>query len=113
MRKVESGSTETRPFRTGFSTGLLDARRELLDEVVDAPVLLDQLRDLRSRVDDRCVVASTELLADLGQRAVRELAAQVHGDLPWIHDRLGATVACELVHGDPEALDDLLLDPLD
>src|SRR5205085_9043714 len=75
------------------SRGLLDPRGELLDEVVDAAVFLDQLRDLRGRVDHGRVVAAAELLPDLGERAVRELAAQVHRDLARVDDRLRATVA--------------------
>ena len=57
-----------------LSTGLLDARRQLLHQVVDVPVFLDELGDLRGRVDDGRVVAPAELLADLRQRAVGELA---------------------------------------
>src|SRR5215207_905585 len=75
-------------FTQHFLPGLFDARRELLNQVVDTPVLLDQLRDLRRRVDDGGVVAAPELLSDLGQGAVRELAAEVHRHLPRIDDRL-------------------------
>src|SRR5918996_4633261 len=73
--------------------GLFDPRRELLDEVVDAPVFLDQLGDLGRGVDDGRVVAPAELLADLRKRAVRELAAQVHRHLPGVDDRLRPAVA--------------------
>src|SRR5918995_2123884 len=91
--------------------GLFDPRRELLDEVVDAPVFLDQLGDLGRGVDDGRVVAPAELLADFRERAVGELAAQVHRHLAWVDDRLRAAVADELLHRDPEAVDDGLLDP--
>src|SRR5215211_8117955 len=53
------------PVHRRFSTCLLDPGGELLYEVVDAPVLLDQLRDFRGRMDDGRVITTTELLSDL------------------------------------------------
>src|SRR5918999_1047485 len=113
-----SGSFDVNPqscpsFAQVCLPGLFDPRRELLDEVVDAPVFLDQLGDLRRRVDDGRVVAPAELLADLRERAVGELAAEVHRHLAGIDDRLRTAVADELLHRDAEALDDRLLDALD
>src|SRR3712207_2370205 len=104
-------ATPARP--QGSSPRLLDPRGELLDKVVDRTVLLDQLRDLGGGVDDRRVVAPTELLADLGKRAVGELATEVHRDLAGVDDRLRAPVSREFLQADPEALDHRLLDPLD
>ena len=63
---------------------LLDPVGELGDLVVDAAALGDQLADLLVGVHHRGVVAAAELLADLGQRQVGELAAEVHRDLPAV-----------------------------
>ena len=73
-----------RPFSTSRCQRACLMRAELLDQVVDVPVFLDELRDLRGRVDHGRVVAPAELLADLRQRAVGELAAEVHRDLARI-----------------------------
>src|SRR5919201_3735424 len=94
------------------SADLFDARGQLLHEVVHRPVLTNHARDLRGRVDNRGVVATAELLADLRQRRVGEFARQVHRDLPWIDDVLRALVAAELVEREAEAVGDGLLDPL-
>src|SRR5918999_2026456 len=112
-----SGFSEAFPtfcgsFTGAFLPGLFDPGGEFLDEVVDAPVFLDELRDLGGRVDDRCVVTPPELLADLRQRAVGEFAAEIHRDLARVDDRLGATVAGELLERDAKAIDHRLLDPL-
>jgi len=61
---------------------LLDAVGQLGDLRVDRPAFGHQGADFPVGVDDRGVVAAAELLADLGQRQVGELAAQVHGDVP-------------------------------
>ena len=53
--------------------------------------------DLLDRVHDRGVVASAELLTDLGQREVGELAAQVHRDLTSEHEVALAVGAADLV----------------
>ena len=50
------------------------ARCELLHQVVHRPVLANEACDLRRRVDHRRVVSPAELLPDLRQRRVRELA---------------------------------------
>src|SRR5581483_9522952 len=72
---------------------LLHAGCELLDEVVHRPVLANQARDLRRRVDHGRMVAAAELLADLRQGRVGELAREVHGDLARVDDVLRAAVA--------------------
>src|SRR5690242_17162780 len=95
------------------SARLLHARCELLDEVVHTPVLAAQARDLRRRVDDRGVVAPAELLADLRQRGIGELAREIHRHLAWIDDVLRPAIARQLVHLDAEALADEVLNPLD
>src|SRR5207248_1179024 len=63
--------------------------------------------------NDGRVVAAAELLAELRQRGVRQLAREVHGDLARVDDVLGALVAAELLEGELEALGDELLDPRD
>src|SRR6476619_1543415 len=69
--------------RTSRLTGLLlDPVGQLGDLVVDTASLGEQLPDLLVGVHDRGVVAAAELLADLGQRQLGELAAEVHRDLP-------------------------------
>src|SRR5215207_6033736 len=80
---VSGPSPEMRRSPQALSTGLLDARRQLLHEVVDVAVLADELGDLRRRVDDGRVIATAEVLPDLRERAGRQLAAEVHGHLPW------------------------------
>ncbi len=75
------------------SSTVLDPRGEVLHEVVHSPVLLDHPRDLRVRVEDGRVVAAAELLADLRERRVGELAGEVHRHLPRVGDRLGAPLA--------------------
>src|SRR5262245_44523741 len=92
---------------------LLDPSCEFLHPVVHRPVLADDTRDLRGRVDDRGVVAAAELLANLRQRGVCELAREIHRDLPGIDDVLGTAVTCQLAERHREALADELLDPLD
>src|SRR5215472_2042296 len=92
-RSVES----TRPAgEVAFSTvsvGLLDPRGQLLHEVPHRSVLTDHAVDLRVGVDDRRVIAAAELLADLGQRRVGQLAREVHRHLARVGDRLGALLA--------------------
>src|SRR2546421_2550853 len=111
-----------RALRTGFSEAgrslhtspdLFDPRGQLLHEVVHRAVLADQARDLGGRVDDRRVVAAAELLADLRERRIGELAREVHRDLAGIDDVLRASVAGELFEREAEALRDEFLDPLD
>src|SRR5262245_33073064 len=61
---------------------LLDPVGEFCDLGVDRASFGHQRADLAVRVDDRCVVAAAEQLADLGQGQVGELPAQVHRDMP-------------------------------
>src|SRR5436309_2103342 len=95
------------------SAGLLDPCGQLLHKVVDRPVLADQPCDLGGRVDHGGVVAASELAPDLRQRRVSQLAREVHRDLAWIDDVLGAALSAELLQREPEAVGDELLDPLD
>src|SRR4051812_13479632 len=107
------GKPRGAPTATPGSTGLLDAGRELLHQVVHIPVLPDQARDLGRRMDDRRVVASPDLLADLGQRRVRQLAREIHCALPRIDDVLRPAVTRQLAEADAEALADEPLDAVD
>src|SRR5215204_3104755 len=102
--------------RAKSSTGLanlLDPGSEFLHKVVHRAILANQARDLARRVDHGGVIAPAELLADLRQRRVGELAREVHRDLARVHDVLGALVAAELLEREPEAVGDGFLDPLD
>src|SRR5919197_860523 len=76
-RLLRTGSQGPRPGSTE-SADLLDPRGQVLHEVVHRPVLPDHPVDLRVGVNDGRVVASAELLADLRQRRVGELAREVH-----------------------------------
>src|ERR1043165_2981138 len=96
-----------------ISASLFDPCGQLLPQVVHRAVFADFARDLRGRVNDGGVIAAPELLADLRQRRVGQLARQVHRDLAWIDDVLGSPVAAELLEREAEALRDELLDPLD
>ena len=80
----------------------LDPVGELADLVEHGAALGEQLVDLPVGVHDRRVVAVAELGADLGQREVGELAAQVHRDLPGHHQVPAAARAGELVDREPE-----------
>src|SRR5215471_6092847 len=60
---------------------LLDPVRQLSDLVVDRPALSHQRADLAVGVHDRRMIPAAEMLADLRQRQVGELAAQIHRDL--------------------------------
>src|SRR5690349_9480968 len=95
------------------SPGLLDARRELLDDVERLAVLADQARDAVHAVHDRGVVAPAELGADLGKRLVGQLAAQVHRDVARQDDDLRALVAAQVDQAHAVGVADGLLDLLD
>jgi len=77
---------------------------DLIDLVVHLATLRDLVFDLLHGVHDGGVVLAAKVLADLGQRQVRELATQVHCDLPGRdkHPRPGG--AGQLLHGDAEVL---------
>src|SRR6185295_17351832 len=83
---------------------LLDARRELLHLFEGLAPLGDLVADLLVGVHDRGVVAAAEGLPDARQRQVGELAAEVHGDLPRLRERLRLPRPAQLVHGDAEEL---------
>src|SRR6266516_681202 len=95
------------------SPSLLDTRGQFLHKVVHRAVLADQARDLRSRVNDGRVVASTELASDLWQRGVCQFAREVHRDLAWVDDVLGAALTAELFHRKSKAVGYGRLDSLD
>src|SRR5213078_5296592 len=88
------------------SPDLFDPSGQLLHEVVHRAVLANHARDFRGGVDNGRVVAPAELLADLGQRRVCELAREVHRDLARVDDVLRAAVAAELLEREAEALAD-------
>src|SRR3954470_1981539 len=63
------------------SPGLLDAGRQVLHDVEGLTILADEPGDAVHAVHDGGVVAAAELRADLGERLVGQLAAEVHGDV--------------------------------
>src|SRR5215469_3605346 len=86
------------PSRVSARQGLLlDAVGQLGHLVVDGAALGHQRSDLPLGVHDRCVVAAAELLADLGERHLGELAAQVHADLPGGHQHARPGRATQVV----------------
>ena len=70
------------PLRELATVLLLDPRVNLVDLVVHLATLSNLVLDLLDRVHHRRVVLAAEVLTDLGQAQVRQLANQVHGDLP-------------------------------
>src|SRR6476469_10617745 len=81
---------------TCSSTTLLDARGQLLYDVEGLAVFFQQARDLVDAVQHRGVVAAAELGADLRQRRIGQFAAQIHGDVARVGDRLLAAVAAQV-----------------
>ena len=71
-------------------------------EVELHPVLAQLLGDLVHGVEHGGVVAAAEGVADAGQGGIRELPAQVHGDLSWVDDVLAAPRRAEVCDGHPE-----------
>src|SRR6478752_8499074 len=66
---------------TSVPTAVAYTRGQLLDVIVGLPALGEFQPDLLGCMHDGRVVPATECLPDLGQRQVRQLTAQVHGDL--------------------------------
>lgn len=60
---------------------LLDALDEVFDDLMKLGVLLALFGDLVVGVQDGRMVTAAEEVADLRQRGVGELAAEVHGNL--------------------------------
>ena len=74
---------------TAFSPAVLDARGEFLHEIEGLTILFQQARDLGDRVQDCCVVASSEAGANLGS----ELS--VSSRARYIATWRGKTIACD------------------
>src|SRR5690606_17312576 len=89
---------------------LLDSAREFGHLVVDRATLLHELRDLLVRVHDCRVIPVAEELADLRQRKIRQLATQIHRNVPRRRDRLGARRAVKIVDRELEVLRGLIDD---
>src|SRR3712207_4228745 len=98
---------------SGASAFALDLVGYFVDLVKDVAVAVYEVGDLGGRVHHGRVVAATEGAADLGQRLVGELAAQVHGDLPRVGERLRAARPYEVGLLDAEVAADFVLDELD
>src|SRR5664279_2904383 len=81
-----------------------DPRGEFLHVVVGLPALGHLGADLLGGVHDGGVIAAAERLTDLGQGEVRQLAAEVHGDLPGGNDLFGLHRAAQLVQRHREVL---------
>ena len=80
----------------------LYAAREVGYLVEQAAPLRHELADLPVSVHDRCVIPTTECLADLRKRQIGELPAEVHGDLPCGDEYTGAACTAQVINGDPE-----------
>src|SRR5579862_5296672 len=63
--------------------------QEVVDNCVERMVALPQFLNLLDGVNHGRMMLAAEAPSDLGQRRVRELVTQIHGDLPRHHDRLG------------------------
>src|SRR5690606_5934293 len=81
----------------GAPSAAAELRRDLLHLVVQLPFLFHELGDLLRGVHDRRGVAPAEQLADLREREVGALAAQIHGDLSRLGDRLRAAGAVQVL----------------
>src|SRR5688572_1520242 len=90
-----------------------DALPQLLHADPDGAVLADLVLDLVARVNDRRVIPPAESLADLDERQVGVLAAEVHRHLPGNGQGLGALLRLESLDRDAVLLRHLLLDPVD
>src|SRR6185312_14832396 len=87
--------------------------RQELDLLLEHVVLDAQRLDAAAGMQHRGVVAAAEAPADFGQRACRELARQVHRDLPRPGDAPGALRRLEVAHVELVVLGGLALDVLD
>src|SRR3954451_17635711 len=99
-----------------MSCTLLDAMDEGGDLVVDLPALLHEAGDLLDGVDDGGVIPPAELAGDGRVAEVRELAEDLHADLPGRHEGPAPAGAAELLDAEPEGVggrleDDLRCDP--
>src|SRR5215472_11228743 len=81
---------------------LLDLVSKLGDLVVNRPTLGHQRADLPLGVHDSGVVPAAEVLADLWQRQVGQLPAQVHGDLARGDEDTRSRRTAEVIDGQAE-----------
>ena len=72
------------PFR------LPESLDEAVDEAVEIPIALTQILDLPDGVNHGGVMLAAEAPADFRKRCVRQVLAQIHGDLPGHGDGLRA-----------------------
>lgn len=92
---------------------LLDALDEVFDDLMKLGVLLALFGDLVVGVQDGRMVTAAEEVADLRQRGVGELAAEVHGNLARERDAARAFLGMEVLDADLEVGGDNLLDDLE
>lgn len=79
-----------------------DALDKLPNGVIELAVLLPFLGDLVVGMDDRGMIPAAEAAADLGQRGVGELAAEIHGNLPGKSQIAGPLLGQQIVDIDLE-----------
>ncbi len=91
-------------------TLVTEVREQLLHSLAGAVVGGQARRGAAAGVQHRRVVAATELPPDRGQRGVRELAREVHGELAGPGDSWRAGAREELLGGKAEVLAGGLLD---
>ena len=97
----------------GHSAFAFNMVGDLVDLVKDITITVYEVGDFSRRVHNGGVVTAAESASDFGERFVGELTAEVHGDLPWIGEGLGAAGADEVAFRDTEVTADLVLDELD
>lgn len=86
---------------------------QAVEQCSQCVVVFQFLLDFLTGVDDRCVVATTELFADVWQRGFSQVAAQVHGNLPRHRDILAAPLSLEVGNRDVKVGRDRLHDGID
>src|SRR5205823_13849270 len=72
-----------------------------------------KLGDLAARVEDRRVIPAAEITADFGQRKLRELLGQRHGDVARASDRAGELLGVHVRDTDLVVVGDGVLDVVD
>ena len=105
------------PYPQSYALHALDASDEFLDGIIELDIFVAFFGDLVVGMDDRGMIPAAKAAADLGQRGVGELAAEIHGNLPGegkvARPFLGKKIIdIDLEVGRDDLLDDLQCDLL-